>query len=102
MDFLVTQLRVAQAGHRIILIEALLGLGSGFDVPLNQTLAEAERHLLGEHGLAGTRLTLDQQRARQSHRSVYCHAQIISRDVALSSLEFHHLFHTRKKQSRKG
>ena len=30
-----TQLRIAQAAHRVVLVKALLGLGGRFDVPLH-------------------------------------------------------------------
>jgi hypothetical protein len=39
-----------------------MGLGGGLDVPGDQLGAERFGQLLGEHGLAGARFALDQQR----------------------------------------
>ena len=36
LDPLVTQLRIAQATPRLVFIQALLRLGGGFDMPLDQ------------------------------------------------------------------
>ena len=66
LDPLVAKLAVAQAADRIVLVEALLGLGGGLDVPLDQRRAERLGDLLGQDGLAGARLALDQQRPLQA------------------------------------
>jgi hypothetical protein len=41
VDPLVAELPVAQARHRVVLVEALLRLGGGLDVPLDQRVARA-------------------------------------------------------------
>jgi hypothetical protein len=70
LDLLVAELRIAQARHRVVFVEALLGLGGGLDVPLQQRHAERAGDFLGQHGLAGAGLALDQQRALQGDRGV--------------------------------
>ncbi len=54
------ELRVAQSRHGVVLVESLLRLAGGFDVPGNEGPAERCGHLLGEARLAGARLSLDQ------------------------------------------
>ena len=89
VDALVAQLRIAQAGHGVVLIEALLSLGGGLDMPLDQGHAEAGGHLFGEHGLARAGLALDQQGALQSHGGVDRHAQVVGGDIALGTFKLH-------------
>jgi hypothetical protein len=59
----VAELAVAQAAHGVVFVQALLRLGGALDVPLQQRQFPARRHFLGQHGLAGAGLALDQQRA---------------------------------------
>ena len=88
-DFAITQLGVAQARDRVILVKTLLRLGRGLDVPLNQFFPESCSHLFGQHGLASARLTLDEQRSLQRYRGVHRHAQIIGRNITLCSFKLH-------------
>jgi hypothetical protein len=91
-DALVAELRVAQPGHRVVLVQPLLGLGRRLHVPLHQRPAKRPRNLLGEHRLSGAGLSLDQQRPRQRHRGVDRKHQIGRRDVGVGALEPHRHF----------
>ncbi len=62
MDALVTELAVAQAGHRVIFVKALLRLGGRLDVPFDQRRVERLGNLVRQNRLARSRLALDQQR----------------------------------------
>src|SRR2546422_10489831 len=66
----VAELGVAEAAHRVVLVQALLGLGRGLDVPFEERQAERPGHFDGEHGLAGARLAFYQQRALERDRRV--------------------------------
>jgi len=55
----VTELAVAQAGHGVVLIQALLRLGGAFHVPLDQRVAEGGGDLVRQDGLAGAGFPLD-------------------------------------------
>jgi hypothetical protein len=89
--FSVTQLAVTQAADGVVLIEALLGLGGGLDVPLQQGHAQGFGHLLGQHRLAGAGFTLDQQGALQLEGRIDGQFQVIGGDVLIGTLEFHAL-----------
>jgi hypothetical protein len=69
-----------------------VGLGGGLDVPGDQLGTEGFGQLLGEHGLAGARLTLDQQRALQGDGSVDGQFQVIGGNVGLGAFELHRSF----------
>jgi len=56
---------------------------------LQQRQIERLRHFFGQHGLAGTRLALDQQRALQRNRGVDRQHQVLRGDVVFGTLEFH-------------
>ena len=88
-DLLVTQLRVAQAAHRVILVQALLCFCGGFDVPLQQRHFQRLSHLLSQHGFAGAGLAFHQQRAFEGDRRVHRQHQVLRGDVVFSTLEFH-------------
>ena len=66
VDALVAELAVAQPRHRVIFVEALMRLGGRLDVPFDQRRAERGGDLMGEDGLAGAGLALDQQGAAQA------------------------------------
>ena len=83
------QLAVAQAAHRVVLVQALLRLGRALDVPLQQRHVQRLRHFLGQHGLAGAGLALDQQRALERDRGVDREHQVLGGDVVVGALEFH-------------
>ena len=81
LDPLVAELAVAQAGHRVVLVEALLGLGGRLDVPGDQRRVQGLGHLVGQHRLAGAGLALDQQRPLQRDGGVDRDLQVVGGDV---------------------
>ncbi|MNL16311.1 hypothetical protein D3C87_1373460 [compost metagenome] len=87
VDLVVAELGVAQARHRVVLVQALLGLGGRLDVPLQQRHAQRGRHFLGQHGLAGAGLALDQQRPLQRAGGVDGQFQVIGGNVLGAALE---------------
>ena len=46
-------------------------------------------HLLRQHGLAGARLALDQQRTLQRDRGVDRHAQVVGGNIGVGTGKFH-------------
>ena len=66
VDARVAELAVAQARDGVVLVEALVGLGRRFDVPLDDGHAERLGHLQRERRLAGAGLALDEQRPRRA------------------------------------
>ena len=62
VHLLVAELRVAQARDGVVLVQALLRLAGGLDVPLVQRPLERAGDLRGELRLAGAGLALDEQR----------------------------------------
>ncbi|MCY1541009.1 hypothetical protein D9M68_766810 [compost metagenome] len=89
MDFVGIQLGIPQAAHRVVFVQALMRLGGGLDVPGDQPGAEGLGQLLGQHGLAGTRLALDQQRALQGDGGIHRELEVIGGDVGLGAFELH-------------
>lgn len=89
VDLVHAQLRVAQTAHRVVLVEALVGLGGGLDVPGDQPGAEGFGQLLGEHGLAGARFALHQQRPLQGDGGVDRELEVVGGDVGLGAFELH-------------
>ena len=85
----ITQLAVAQAGNGIIFIQALLGLGGGFDVPFDQRRIEGVGDLLGQHRLAGAGFALHQQWPAQGDGGVDRNLQIIGGNVTGGAFETH-------------
>jgi hypothetical protein len=73
----VRELAVAQAAHRVVFIQALLRLGGRLDVPLQQRQPQRLGHFLGQHGLAGAGLALDQQRALERDGGIDCQHQVL-------------------------
>src|SRR5581483_12305059 len=61
-DARVPELTVAQTRNRVVFVKPLQRLGGGFDMPLDQGRAYRLRDFSREHGLAGARLALDEQR----------------------------------------
>jgi hypothetical protein len=84
---LVAELAVAQAAHRVVLVQALLRLGGALDVPLDERQAEALGDLLRQHRLAGAGLAFHQQRALERDGGVDRHLQLAGGDVAVGALE---------------
>ncbi|MNR25049.1 hypothetical protein D3C85_1421720 [compost metagenome] len=89
VDLFRAELRIAQAADRVVLVQALVGLGGGLDVPGDQLGAKGFGQLLGEHGLAGARFALDQQRPLQGDGGVDRQLQVIGGDVGLGAFELH-------------
>jgi hypothetical protein len=89
LDALVAELAVAQATHRVIFVQALVGLGRALDVPFEQGHAQRGGGLLGQHRLAGAGLALDQQRPLQGDRGVDRQHQVGGGDVLVGTFEFH-------------
>ncbi len=89
MDLGVAQLRIAQPGHRIVLVQPLLGPGGRLDMPLDQLQPERLGNLLGKHGFARAGFTLDQQRLLQTDRGINSHLQLIGCNVRLGSCKSH-------------
>ena len=58
-------------------------------MPLEQWQAQGGGHFFGKHGLAGPRLTLDQERALQGDRGVDGEGQVAGGDVGVGTFEFH-------------
>ena len=87
LDPLVAQLAVAQAGHGVVFIETLMRLGGRLHMPGQQRRIEGLGHFIGQHGLAGSGLALDQQGTLQSDGGIHGHLQVAGRDVVVSSFE---------------
>ena len=85
----VGQLGVAQTAHGVVLVEALLCLGGGLDVPLQQWHVQRASYLFGQHGLAGAWLALDQQGALEGDGGVDRQHEVLGSDVVLCTFEFH-------------
>jgi hypothetical protein len=79
----IAQLRIAQPRHRVVLVQPLLGLGGGLDVPLQERPVQGEGDFLGQLGLTGARLALHQQGPAQGDGGVHRHHQIVGGDVLL-------------------
>ena len=85
----VPQLGIPETGHGVVFVQALLRLGGGLDVPLVDGQAERLGHFLGQHGLAGSGLALDQERALQRDGGVDGEGQVVGRDVVVGTVETH-------------
>ena len=85
----VGHLAVAQTTHRVIFIQALLRLGGGLHVPLQQRHAQRLRHFFGQHGFAGARFALDQQGPLQGDGGVHRQHQVLRGNVVFRSCKFH-------------
>ena len=88
-DARVTQLAVAQPAHRVVLVEALQRLGGRLDVPLDERRSHRLGHLQRQHGLAGARFPLHEQRPLQCDGCIDGDLQIVGRDVVFRALELH-------------
>src|ERR1700683_4542428 len=84
----IPELRIAQARYGVVLVQALLRLGGGLDVPFEQRLAERAGDLRREQRLAGAGFALDQERPRQHHRGVHRGHQFRGGYVAFGAAEF--------------
>ena len=97
---LVAQLAVPQAGDGVVFVQTLMGLGGGLDVPGQQGGIEGLGHFIGQHGLAGAGLALDQQRPLQRDGGVHRHLQVAGRDVVFGP--FKTQAHSAKSFKRRG
>ncbi|MNO50669.1 hypothetical protein D3C76_410500 [compost metagenome] len=89
VDLVHAQLRIAQAADRVVLVEALVRLGSGLDVPSDQLAAKGLGQLLGQHGFTGAGLTLYQQRPLQGNRCVDRELEVVCSDICAGAFELH-------------
>ena len=88
----IAELAVAQPRHRVVFVKALLRLGGGLDVPGQKRRAERLGDFLGQHGLAGAGLALDQQRTFEHDRGVDGDLEVIGGDVVFGAGKFHREF----------
>jgi hypothetical protein len=93
LDLLVAELAVAQAAHRVVLVQALLRLGGALDVPLQQRHVHGGGGFLGQHRLAGAGLALDEQRPLQRDGGVDRQHQVLGGDVVVGALELDRCLH---------
>ncbi len=89
LDAGVAELAVAQAGDGVVLVEALLRLDGRLDVPGDERRVQRLGDLVGEDGLAGARLALDEERTFQIDRGVDRDAQVVGCDIVLGAFEAH-------------
>ena len=81
VDSLVAELAVAQPRHRVIFVKALMRLGGRFDVPFDQRRADRRGDLMGQDGLAGARLALDQQGPAQRDGGIDRDLEVVGGDI---------------------
>ena len=84
------ELAVVQTLDGVVHIQAVLGLCRRLDVPNDELLAQGLRNGLGQHGLAGAGLALDQQWLLQRDGDVDDAQQVLGDNVLAASLEFVH------------
>ena len=89
MNFFITQLGIAQPRHRIIFIQALLRLRSGFDMPLNQRQIQRLRYFFSQHGFTCAGFAFNQQWFLQLDSGIYCHLQFVGCNVFFRSGKVH-------------
>ena len=89
LDLRVAQLRVAQAGDRVVLVKAVLCLGGRFDVPGDHRRVQRPGHFLGQHGFAGAGLALDEQRPLKRDRGVDRQHQIVGGNIGIGAGKAH-------------
>ena len=85
------QLGVAEAGHRIILIQALLGQGGRLDVPGEQFFTQSIGNFVGQEGFSRARFSFDQQGALQINGRIDRNLQFRRGNVSGCSLKRHRL-----------
>jgi len=86
---LIAELAVAQARDGVVLVEALMRLGRGFDVPLDDRHADGVRDLERQRRLACAGLAFDEEGAGKRDGGVDRHLQVVGRDVAAGAIESH-------------
>ena len=70
-DVAASETAVVRALHGVVQVETVGGLGRRLDVPREHRHAEAFGDVPREHGLAGPRLALQQQRTLEGDRAVH-------------------------------
>ena len=90
---LTAELAVVQALDHIIGVEAVLGLCGGFDVPGQELFSQSVCDRLRQHGLAGTRLPLDQEGLFECHGDIDGLHQIFRGNVCLAGFQMSILQH---------
>ena len=85
----VGHLAVAQTTHCIVFVKALLSLGGGFHMPLQQRHTKGLRYFLGQHGFACSWFALDQQRTLEGDGRIDRQHQVLGGDVVIGSCKFH-------------
>jgi len=81
LDPFIAQLRITQTRYGVVFVQSLLRLGCGFDMPLQQWPLQSRPHFFGQHGFAGARFTLDEQRALQRQGSIDRKFEIVGRNI---------------------
>ncbi len=89
MDAFIAQLAIAQTGHGVIFVEALLRLGRRLHIPFDQRGIDGLGDFMGQNGLASARLTLDQKGAAKQHCGVYSNLEIVRRNIVAGTFEAH-------------
>ena len=79
------ELAVVEPLHHVVDVEAVLGLGGGLHVPDNELLPQRLGYGLGQHGLAGARLALNEKRLFQRHGNVHRRHQLAGGHVLIGS-----------------
>jgi len=87
VDTLFAKLRIPQPRHGIVFVEALLGLGGGFDIPLQHTQTKCFGNLLGEFGFPGAGLPFNEQRAFQGDRGIDSCGEVFAGDIGVGTGE---------------
>ena len=84
------ELAVIEPLNGVVDVQAVLGLGGGLDVPDDELLVQGVADGLGQLGLAGAGLALDQQGLLQGDGDVHDPEQVGGDDVIAASLKFFH------------
>ena len=85
----VAELGIAQSRYGVVFVQAVLRLGRGFDVPLEERPAERRGDFDREQRLAGAGLALDQQWPLERDRGIHRHHQVLGGDVRVRAFEAH-------------
>ena len=72
---------VVEAGQRVVLVESVHQLHAGFHVEDDQGHLQALGNGIGQHGLAGARLPLQEQRHFEGHGNVDDFGQFVVEDI---------------------
>jgi hypothetical protein len=88
-DARIAELAVPEPRHRVIFVQSVDRLSGRLDVPFDERRAERLRNLGREHGLAGARLALDQERALQRDGGIDGDLEVVVGDVGLGAFKTH-------------